>query len=185
MGSGRANRQLEWTTGPQHVDEVHFVFPMPPSVNEQYLKFWRGGRLIVALTKEAKVYQNQAKAIIAQNTDVAMGNFPVGDKELAYGISIKIFFRKLENDGWYKIITKGPRKGERDAQTRFSKVDTDNRVKFLQDCLCQNIGMPDDSQVFPVGIEKFQDKNNPRAEVTLRVIDVTPYLNPPEATGEE
>lgn len=128
--------------------------------------------------------------------------FPV-NQELVYRIDISLYFEALENPGWFefwkedKFYTKDikwPKKskragqvrykkdelkvrgGERKAASRYKQIDYDNRIKFLQDSLVAVLGIPDDSQIFGGHQEKRQDKNNPRAEVTVTVEDLGYYI---------
>jgi hypothetical protein len=119
--------------------------------------------------------------------------FPT-NPELIYRFHIICYFESLENPGWFEFwdsdvhYTKDSkeadprtgkpkhlkgelkhRKGERKATTRYKRIDYDNRIKFLQDCVSSLVGIPDDSQIFVGYQEKRQDPTNPRAEVTITV----------------
>lgn len=88
------------------------------------------------------------------------------DQELLYEFHVKLFFPILENPGWFTR----DRVGRRQAKTRFKIIDVDNRVKFLQDTVAMMVGLPNDSQIFRGTQEKYEDPNNPRVEVTLRIV---------------
>lgn len=98
-----------------------------------------------------------------------LNRFPV-NMDTIYEFELRLVLDKVENPGWFRTISKGPRKGERDAKTRYKKIDVDNRVKFLQDCVSRAIGIPDDAQIFKGGHEKVQGSPQ-RAEVTVRVLE--------------
>jgi hypothetical protein len=113
-------------------------------------------------------------------------SFPTGP-ELIYRFEIICYFDALENPGWFEYWDrdvyyakdskdgkhrKGElkyRSGERKAVTRYKRIDYDNRIKFLQDCISHSIGIPDDAQIFVGHQEKREDANNPRAEVAVSV----------------
>ena len=165
------------------------TFDLPPSTNALYQRR-RGGQ--VALTKEAHRFRNKVKAKIVSNNLGEVNRFPV-NSELIYRFSIRLYFEKLENPGWFdfweedkfytrNIMTKGGlithrkgelkvHKGERKAKTRYKALDYDNRIKFLQDCVSKAVGIPDDSQIFGGAQEKREDPDNPRAEVIIEVVD--------------
>ncbi len=114
--------------------------------------------------------------------------FPV-DPETVYGLDIILYFESLENPGWFerwkedKFYTKDTKDtkhkkgelkhkgGERKAKTRYKILDYDNRIKFLQDSVSKAVGMPNDCQIFGGHQEKREDPSNPRAEVTIRVVE--------------
>lgn len=155
---------------------------MPPSVNHLYVRR-RGGSL--ALSNEGERFQEHVKDVVIGSLGTVSA-LPV-DKETVYEFVFTFYFESLENplwferydrDGFYRKNSekhrKGDikyRKGERKAKTRYKKIDYDNRVKFLQDCVAKSIGIPDDCQIFRGVQEKREDSDNPRAEVTVTVID--------------
>ena len=136
-------------------------------MNQLYQKTKHGG---LALKAAAKTYRNDLNRRIAEDMHQLAG-FPI-DQETVYQLDIILYFEKLENPGWFKV----KRDGERGAKTRYKVIDYDNRIKFLQDSLSKAIGIPDDCQIFGGYQEKREDKNNPRAEVTLRVRDRDYYF---------
>ena len=175
----KPNRQVRWRARASaetssDVEAVELVLEMPPSVNELYIK--RAGGRGLALSKKATHYRRVVQSTASEHPDIVLGMFPIGDQETAYAFDIQLFFKAVENKGWHDRITKGPRKGERKAETRYKKVDTDNRVKFLQDAVCRAIGMPDDCQVFDVRVRKFASAGEPWVRVRISVIDVDPHL---------
>lgn len=113
-------------------------------------------------------------------------SFPT-DPELIYRFDIVCHFDALENPGWFELWDRDvhyvkdskdgkhkrgelrSKKGERKAATRYKRIDYDNRIKFLQDCVSKSIGIPDDAQIFVGHQEKREDPGNPRAEVTVTV----------------
>lgn len=145
----------------------------------QLYKRNRSGKPV--LTREAVRFREEVKEIVVQNLHAL--TLPT-DKETVYELELRVFFDKLENPGWFEkwkedtYVTRGKNKGqlkgragERKAQTRYKVIDVDNRVKFLQDCVIKSMGIPDDCQVFRGVQEKYEDPDNPRAEVRVTVID--------------
>lgn len=158
--------------------KAEFWFDMPPSVNEQYIKTRQrfGQKAGIALSEKARNYRNHVKAVVAQNTQIALGQFPAGDPSVMYQIQVEVYFTSLENKGWNQFISRGQHKGERKSSTRFVNVDDDNRVKFLRDSLCDAIGIPDDRQIFKTMICK-KERENPATHVILSVItDESAYI---------
>jgi Holliday junction resolvase RusA-like endonuclease len=157
---------------PERKDEVSFVFEgLPPSLNDQYIKFRRqGGKRGVALSEEAKAFEKQVRSVVGSQVFQLQG-FPTGDKEVMYELEIHLYFEQLENPGWFDTYVRGEHAGERKAQSRFKKLDVDNRVKFLQDRLCAAIGIPGDEQIFHGGDPWKHQSKHSRTEVTLRVLN--------------
>lgn len=142
---------------------------LPPSLNAQYIKFRKqGGGRGVALSDEAKAFDKHVKDVVGSQVFQLQG-FPTGDCEVIYELEVHLYFEQLENPGWFEKFSRGEHAGERKAQTRYKKQDTDNRIKFLQDKVCLAVGIPGDEQVFHVAASKHHS-SNPRTEVTLRVV---------------
>lgn len=144
--------------------EFRTTLTMPPSANHLYQRRRGGG---VTLSKMALQFQEDVKRHIRDFLP-ELTRFPV-DHETIYQVDIALYFDKLENPGWFEVITKGPRTGERKAKTRYKIIDYDNRIKFLQDCMVKAIGIPNDCQIFRGVQEKREDPANPRADVVVRV----------------
>jgi Holliday junction resolvase RusA-like endonuclease len=157
--------------------EVEFELEMPPSVNHLYVQR-RGGKGR-ALTKEAEAYQSYIKQVVGDNLHL-LGGFPL-DQEQVYGISITAQFTSLQNPGWFEVNMKGPNKGQRKAKSRYRRIDVDNRIKFVQDCLTKTIGIPDDSQVFADHARKIE---GPDEKLTIRIFveDPADYLRGQDGT---
>ena len=164
------------------MNELHVTLPLPPSVNNLYFNLPRGGR---KLSKAGEQYKRRVIALIIEKTDVMDG--PEWDPDVPYYLEILIYFKALENKGWFEFHTKDeplvftrglhkdePRpnpakKGDRKATHRFKRVDVGNFEKCLGDALSELLGV-DDRANFVVRLEKDEDKDNPRALVWLREI---------------
>jgi len=150
--------------------QVSFTLPLPPSLNSQYVKFRKkGGKRGFALSDEAKAFEKAVKSVVGSDV-FALQSFPVGDRELVYEMEVVLYIDGLQNPGWFERYLKGKYKGERKAVGRYKRVDTDNRLKFLQDKLCDSLGIPGDEQIFSVKAVKMQSSEE-RTEVTIRVVD--------------
>lgn len=165
-------------------DEFEITLELPPSVNKLYTKNKWGG---VSLTAKARSFRERVKKQMNQHLG-HLSRFPV-TADRVYLFRIILFFEALENPGWFErwekdtFVTRGKSKGElkgkrgeRKAKTRYKKIDYDNRVKFIQDCVVEAVGIPDDSQIFRGEQEKREDPDNPRAEVLIRVLDSDDFI---------
>lgn len=152
------------------VNDLEFELDLPPSVNALYQKRRGGGQ---ALTDSAKIYKEHVKDVVMRQLHL-LDSFPV-DLEQAYGFAVTIKLINIENPGWFLRFTKGKKKGERKAKTRFKVVDVDNRIKFLQDCITKTVGIPDDSQVFDGHQRKIKAKKD-GVFVRLYTVNVEDYL---------
>ena len=148
------------------------------------------------MSTAAKKFRETVKGIVLQNLGRVF-QFHVTEETL-YQFDISLYFALLENPGWFefweedKFYTKDilfpkkhtragevqfkkgaakVREGERKAASRYKRIDYDNRVKFLQDAVVAAVGIPDDSQIFKGFQEKLEDSEDPRAEVTIRVLE--------------
>ena len=143
---------------------------MPPSVNRLY----RVAHNRKILTKDALNYLEHVKRVIADNLHY-LQNFPIGDKELCYAFDLTVYLEKLENPGWFEFFERGPKAGQRKAQTRFKEIDVDNRIKFVQDCVIKTLGIPSDAQIFEGAQRKKQSKCE-RAIVKISLTDRAQYF---------
>ena len=123
-----------------------------------------------------------------------ISDFPV-TPDLVYEFALTLYFEKLENPGWFKTykkdtyVTRGKhkgelkgKKGERQAATRYKRIDYDNRIKFVQDCVAKFLGV-DDSQIFRGRPEKRESPNNPRAVITVKVIERDQFFEERRSDG--
>lgn len=163
-------------------DRLELITELPPSTNRLYQRR-RGGQ--IALTEEAQRFRERIKSVVVNKMGRVM-SFPIGP-DFIYRFDIVCYFDALENPGWFEYWDrdvhyakdskdgkhrKGElkhKRGERKAVTRYKRIDYDNRIKFLQDCVSKSIGILDDAQIFVGYQEKRQDPNNQRAEVTVTV----------------
>ena len=177
-------------------ETLTFEFELPPSTNALYQKR-RGGQ--VALTEVAKTYRETVKRAIADRISEVQ-HFPVSLEHI-YMVEMVCYIDKLQNPGWFRKLAKDrPEKlrtdkktgkkvvaqkaklaGERDAETRYKRLDVDNRIKFLQDCFIKSLGINGDEQVFKNTLEKIERRGTDTARVTISVLDPNSYLESEEA----
>lgn len=180
-GSVKSERQEAPKASPSFVLTVD----MPPSVNKLYIKRMGGG---LALSKVANRFREGVKKKISKRM-AELSVFPSEDHEIPYTVEITAYFQSLENPGWFERFAvdsfyakdskdgkhkKGElkhKKGDRKAKTRYKKVDIDNRIKFVQDCVIAGLGIPGDEQVFEGTQRKVHTKVLERMEVIVTVAD--------------
>lgn len=161
---------------------------MTPSVNALYIQRGRGKG--IALSTIAKDYRNTVKKIMRKMI-VETSQFEAGNPETAYDISFWCYFKResLENPGWFEFWAsdgfrmkddpkgrwkKGDRThqaGERKAKSRYKSLDTDNRIKFAQDCVVKGLGIPNDCQIMDDHAYKRVTKGDEHVIVKLKVMD--------------
>lgn len=160
------------------------VYPeLPPTSNKLY---FRG----TILTKKARTYAERFAAYVARWYGPELNQFKVGP-EVTYALHLRFFFDSLENENWFKatdeerrvgfvnrMVYKKSKDGTKTSErknvelSRYKKIDLDNRIKLLQDCIRDAIGV-DDSQIFAGSQEKHQDPSNPRVEIFVQLIPHT------------
>jgi Holliday junction resolvase RusA-like endonuclease len=139
---------------------ISLVLNLPPSTNKLYRKV---GHAMV-LTTESQQYHKHVQKIVGETAYKLVG-FPI-DGETIYKVDIDMELSQVENAGWYEY----EKSGERKAKTRYKRIDVDNRVKFVQDCVVKTLGIPDDCQIFSVSITKRKGAED-RIIFNIAVID--------------
>lgn len=136
---------------------LRLIIPfIPPSSNKIYFTDWKRKQRIK--TKEAKAFEFQffeevvPKYLpwLSQMDDVEK------DDRLLLAVRLDVFFPRSEvlNKGYEEFWTKGKKKGQRKAKTRYKKMDIGNRFKLIDDCLARALGV-DDSHFWDTGGRKF------------------------------
>jgi len=138
---------------------VRVTAPMPPSDNNLY--FIHKKRKV--MTTEGKRYRNIVHAAIGK---CALKGRVVFDPNLYHAARLEVFFEKVETKGWFQFFKRGKKAGQRKAERRFYKTDTDNRRKLITDSVCEAIGI-DDCCLSPKRDEKGEDPSNPRLIITI------------------
>lgn len=143
---------------------LHVVLPfLPPSSNNIYKTIPGHGR---HLSSAAKQFQLKAMRVIQQEGRAALLNLK---QNVPYQLHMTFFFPEVENKGWFETWTRGPKQGQRKAETRYKRIDLSNRIKLLEDTIASALGI-DDCHTFRLIIEKAHDPKNPRVEVALTLM---------------
>lgn len=142
-------------------EKLRVVLPMPPTSNNIYADKGGGGRV---KTTEARSWQIRAvKEIMRQ---ARLGIQDQFDEEKMYWLDLHFFFDQVVNKGWSEFYSRGKKKGQRKAETKWKKIDLGNRLKLLEDTV-KNVTGVDDSATFVLHLTKDLDPSNPRVEVRL------------------
>ena len=110
--------------------------PIPPTTNSAYVSI-KGGRR--KLSTVGKVFKQQVKDSVARLFDLP-GLDGLTNKPLELEITL-----------YMPVINKGWSTGK--AKFRYKRVDVSNRVKLLEDALCEALSI-DDAQIVGLTIEK-------------------------------
>jgi Holliday junction resolvase RusA-like endonuclease len=144
--------------GDQAVDrQVPFVsLPfLPPTSNNIYVTGRKGVRF---LSKEAKSFKADAIALI-QTT--CLSKITLLDRDSLYRVWYGVYFQ--HDDVYNKTFGTG-KKGA--AETRYKRVDVENRIKLVADALATAIGI-DDSQFWEGGHTKLVTSGPSRIDIYL------------------
>lgn len=147
---------------------LHLSAQMPPSANKIY---FRG----TSLTKTAREYKENFKQFAVQYSGHQIAKFdtvPVEKKvkkkvetvhqcPWIFHLYLDFYFESLENDAWPTRMNIPPSRRPKD---RYKRIDLDNRIKFLTDCVRDVIAV-DDSHIFYGQQRKYQDPIRPRVEI--------------------
>lgn len=132
-------------------------FPeLPPSSNHIYIR----GTILSATARE---YAERFSMHFVRTYGHLSDTFAPED---TIAVHIKFFFDSVEN----KTFMNPDVAPSKRAKTRYKRIDLDNRVKLLTDCMRDAIGV-DDSHIFLASQEKHQDSAKPRVEITITTID--------------
>lgn len=136
------------------------IYPeLPPTSNHIYI---RG----TMLTSKARKYAEDFAKFAAQNYLADIGRL---NPNSIYAVHLRFYFESLLNASF-----DNPRVApSKRAKTRYKRLDLDNRIKLLTDCVRDAIGV-DDSHIFAASQEKHQDPANPHVEITVQ--EVAPEL---------
>lgn len=117
---------------------------LPPSANNIRVINWRQKRQF--LTEEAQAFERRFLKDFIPNNTAFIAQL---DKDAVYEVYYVFYFPRDE------VLTKTFGAGKKDsAKSRYKKMDAENRLKFLSDCLSKAVGI-DDSQFFAGGYRKM------------------------------
>lgn len=143
---------------------VRAVLELPPTSNNIYFNQPGGGR---SLTTEARSWKRRAIGEVVRQGKIGLQE--AFDYERKYWLELHFFFEAVINKGWNEFYKRGPKKGQRKAQSKWKKMDLSNRVKLVEDAVKGATGV-DDSCTFAHFLLKDCDPDNPRVEVALFTI---------------
>jgi Holliday junction resolvase RusA-like endonuclease len=136
---------------------LKIVYPvLPPTSNKIY---FRG----TILTTKAREYAETFSMVVTREY-LPQINFL--STEALYAVHLRFYFPTVINDT-FRNIRVPPSK---QAKTRYKKFDLTNRIKLLEDCVRDAIGV-DDSQTFVASQEKHMDPDNPRVEIYIHEVN--------------
>ena len=128
---------------------LNIELPMPPSVNKLY--YVRNGRK--ALSSEGRALKEQMKTAVSL---LCVSNPAVGDlTNTPLTLHLVFYFPEIENRGW----------SQKKTTTRYKRVDVSNRVKLVEDAICEALGI-DDSAFMSIHLSKQEGASCVRARVT-------------------
>jgi len=131
---------------------------LPPSSNNIRVISWK--RKIQFLTKEAQNFRSRFLGDVVPNYAHIIREL---DKEALYEVFYRFYFAKDS------ILNKTYGLGKKgSAKSRYKKMDAENRIKFLSDCLSEAIGI-DDSHFFAGGYRKMCAQPNQEEEVHIYI----------------
>ena len=129
---------------------------LPPTSNRIY---FRGTQL----TAVAREYAEAFAKFAAQNHLHEINQL---NHHGIFAIHLRFFFEELTNSSWNNPAVKPSKR----AKDRYKRLDLDNRIKLLTDCVRDAIDI-DDSRVFAGSQEKHQDATRPRVEIYVQEVD--------------
>lgn len=142
------------------VYKMSATLEMPPTSNNIYISIGKRRQK----SSLARAWQNRAVRDIMRQSNLTVQN--EFDPERMYWLDLTFYFDQVVNKGWSEFYKRGPKKGQRKADTKWKKIDLGNRLKLLEDTVKAAVGV-DDSSTFVLHLTKDCDPDNPRVEVCM------------------
>lgn len=140
---------------------LHIVYRgMPPTSNKIYI---RG----TILSSVARKFAEDFSKYVAQNH---LHQLTEIDSQAVYAIHLRFYFDTLTNASWNNMGFPPSKR----AKSRYKRIDLDNRIKLLTDCVRDAIGV-DDCQFFAGTQEKHQDSTDPRIEIFVQKVNAKDF----------
>lgn len=138
---------------------LHIIYrEMPPTSNKIYFK----GTI---LTTKAREYAERFSYAVTREH---LHEITQLNPEDLYEISLHFYFETVINETY-----RNPKvKPSKQAKTRYKKFDLSNRIKLLEDCIRDVLGI-DDSHTFEMHQKKMHDPLNPRVEIFVNRVSPT------------
>lgn len=144
---------------------LRMSFPLlPPSSNKIY---FRG----TMLTQVARDYAEAFAKYAAQHHLHEITQLNVDG---IFAVHLHFYFETLINESWNNPKVKPSKR----AKSRYKKLDLDNRIKLLTDCVRDAIDI-DDNRIFAGSQEKHMDPQNQRVEITIQEVLPEDFGIPP------
>lgn len=138
---------------------LKLVFPgLPPTSNKIY---FRGTQL----TAKAREFKEAFKFHVAQNYGHLMNGL---NRDGIYAVHLRIFM-EVVNVSWNNPDLPPSKR----SKERYKKVDLDNRIKLLTDCVRDAIDI-DDSRIFAGSQEKQNEPDPEKSHVEIYIQEVDP-----------
>lgn len=136
-----------------------FTYPIiPPSLNSVY-KISKGGKMY--MNTQAKVYKDAFIIWSREKIFKEISGLKISPYDI-FSLNVDIYFpyADLMNDKYGK---------DGRVKSPYKRLDIDNRIKLLQDCIAAVMGA-DDKQIFDVRFRKFCAKTpkEKRVEIDLQ-----------------
>jgi len=140
----------------------------PPTSNNIYSTNWRAKKRF--LTKEATAFKTQAVSYIQANCLAAITQL---DRNALYRVWYAVYFQHDE------VFNKTFGTGKKDAaESRYKRVDVENRIKLVADALATAIGI-DDSQFWEGAHTKLVTMSGtPRIDIFLDPLPQEYFISP-------
>lgn len=129
---------------------------LPPTSNRIYFK---GTQLTAAARQYAEDFSHYVTQHYLHQTMKA-------NPEGIFAVHLRFYFNSLQNESWQNPNFKPSKR----AKSRYKRIDLDNRIKLLTDCVRDMLDI-DDSRVFAGSQEKHEDPGNERVEITIQEVD--------------
>ena len=143
---------------------LKMVYPeLPPSANHIYVK----GTI---LTREAREYGERFAQYSTQNYLHLINEIIRPGPRSVYAVHLRFYFETVVNESYLNLKVPESKR----AKTRYKKFDLTNRVKLLEDCVRDAIGI-DDCLTFVATQEKHMDPSFPRVEIYVQEIDPSQF----------
>ena len=153
-----------WVNPPHH---LCIVVPfIPPTSNKIYVTNWRQKTRF--LSKEAKAFKTKfSEEVVAKYLPwLSQMEDAASNPDVRYSVEAWLFLDRwsIENKGWFSE--------KRTAKTRYKKMDTGNRLKLLNDCVSNALGV-DDSHFFDVvGRKRIAQNFNVDPQVRIYITKI-------------
>lgn len=140
---------------------LSFEYPeIPPTSNKIYIK---GTMLTPVARAYAERFAFYMRSYLAELNEL--------DERGVYAMHLRFFMKDLLNKSWNNPDVAPSKR----AKSRYKKVDLSNRIKLIEDCIRDAIGI-DDSQTFAATQEKHQVGPNEAERVEIDVQQVDPAV---------